>query len=97
MPHSYYAALIATHTSFHMLPNHALQVLSVSSLEHKNIDDVWESMQEYHSIMESSGRLHQNRNQQSKTWMWQMITGVTLSPELPVYTRGKSHSYFEYE
>eukprot|EP00041_Stephanoeca_diplocostata_P001895 m.22026 g.22026 ORF g.22026 m.22026 type:complete len:357 (-) comp12596_c0_seq1:461-1531(-) len=49
-------------------------VLSVSSLEHKNIDDVWTSMQDYQDIMETSGRLHQKRSQQSKTWMWQMIT-----------------------
>ncbi|EGG17916.1 Methylmalonic aciduria type A protein [Cavenderia fasciculata] len=49
------------------------KVLSCSSLTNENIDTVWNTMNEYQTLMIGTGELGEKRSNQKQTWMWRYI------------------------
>lgn len=50
--------------------NWQVPVKTCSALENKGIDEVWASIGEYQSTLNSSGELIERRAQQARSWMW---------------------------
>jgi len=56
-------------TSSHWAP----QVVTVSSLEGRGMDRVWQLILEHHEIMRGAGELEQKRKRQRISWFWNMV------------------------
>jgi LAO/AO transport system kinase len=60
-------------TALHMLmpngPNWSPQVLTCSSLEHRGIDKIWETILDHRSKLTESGEMAQKRKHQALDWM----------------------------
>ena len=50
-----------------------IQVMKMSSKKNLGLDEVWEKLLSYKSIMLENDELHMKRSQQQKIWMWQYI------------------------
>jgi LAO/AO transport system kinase len=48
-------------------------VISVSGLHNRGLDALWEKVLEHRSLLEGSGQLAKQRNEQTRRWMWQMV------------------------
>ena len=48
-------------------------VISVSGLHNRGLDELWNKVLEHRAILESSGQLATQRNEQTRRWMWQMV------------------------
>jgi len=48
-------------------------VISVSGLHNRGLDELWTKVLEHREILESSGQLAKQRNEQTRRWMWQMV------------------------
>jgi LAO/AO transport system kinase len=46
------------------------QVVSVSALEGRGIDECWKVVEEHHDSLDRSGELSARRGEQAKDWMW---------------------------
>ena len=55
------------------------KAITCSALEQKNIDDVWNAVQEFQSGMNASGELQTRRASQAKAWMWKEIRESLLT------------------
>jgi LAO/AO transport system kinase len=49
------------------------QVKLCSALEHQGIADVWQTVLEYQTALSKAGLFEQQRQTQSKTWLWQEL------------------------
>ncbi|MGB3221971.1 MAG: methylmalonyl Co-A mutase-associated GTPase MeaB [Desulforhopalus sp.] len=60
-------------TALHMLmpnsPNWSPQVLTCSSLEHRGIDKIWETIQDHRKKLTDSGEMSKKRKHQALEWM----------------------------
>ncbi|KAI8929365.1 ArgK protein-domain-containing protein [Entophlyctis helioformis] len=54
------------------------KVLPVSSHEKRGIDQVWDSMKEFYTILNDQGDFDAKRGSQQKKWMWRQITDELL-------------------
>ncbi|MEN3951085.1 methylmalonyl Co-A mutase-associated GTPase MeaB [Iodidimonas sp. SYSU 1G8] len=54
-------------------PNWKPHVLLTSALSNKGIDEVWDAVTNYQSIMLDTGELTANRAEQARAWMWNEI------------------------
>lgn len=59
-------------------PNWQVPVLTVSALERKGLDRVWEKIQEHARIMEESGERKARRDQQLLSWTWGLVEEALL-------------------
>lgn len=58
-------------------PEWPTKVLTCSAMTNKNIDTIWELLQNYFNTVEKNGWLHTNRKQQQLSWMYSTIkTGL---------------------
>jgi LAO/AO transport system kinase len=48
-------------------------VISVSGLHNQGLDTLWSKVLEHRTLLESSGQLAQQRSEQTRRWMWQMV------------------------
>lgn len=51
----------------------ATPVLTVSALERRGIDEVWQTIVEHRRILMQSGDLHRKRRDQRRAWFWNMV------------------------
>ena len=71
-------------------PKHAhwrAEVLSVSSLQGKGMDEVWQAAERFRAAMEQGGGLGRQRARQAVRWMWTeiergLLTQVRDDPDL---------------
>jgi LAO/AO transport system kinase len=60
-------------TALHMLmpnsPNWSPQVLTCSSLEHRGIEKIWETIQDHRKKLTDSGEMSEKRKHQALDWM----------------------------
>ena len=54
------------------------RVKMMSSLTGEGMDDVWEAMQKFNSVMAESGHKSEKRAVQRKKWMWAYINSRLL-------------------
>ncbi len=48
-------------------------VLTVSALEERGMDDVWEQVLEHRHVIEESGQLERKRAAQQESWLWSLL------------------------
>lgn len=46
------------------------RVLRVSSLENEGIEELWDTMKEFHGVMKDTGEFENRRSDQQRTWLW---------------------------
>lgn len=63
--------------ALHMLrpnsPNWRPPVIGVSALNHQGMEEFWNEIERYQSIMKNSGEFEEKRRKQALAWMWSMI------------------------
>jgi len=54
-------------------------VLAVSAIEGDGVEDAWDTMLEYHTIMDEAGALETKRGEQAKLWLWTHVTDQLMA------------------
>ncbi len=65
-----------------MQPRHRqwrVPVITGSALEQKNIGEVWDAIKKFQSLLNAGGKLHRERQQQAKNWLWVETKALLLS------------------
>jgi len=57
----------------HTSPNWDPPVLTVSALEARGMDTVWDTVQDYRTKLGASGELARRRREQQQAWFWSML------------------------
>jgi LAO/AO transport system kinase len=52
------------------------QVLTVSSLECRGIEEAWTAMTEFHAALRDSGQLERQRAEQARRWFWSELQTI---------------------
>ena len=54
-------------------PNWRPEVLAVSSLTNRGIDEVWATILDHAAVLEASGERQARRSEQMRAWMWSLV------------------------
>ncbi|MEE9586860.1 MAG: methylmalonyl Co-A mutase-associated GTPase MeaB [Hyphomicrobiaceae bacterium] len=60
-------------------PNWSPPVLTVSGLENKGLDELWERIKEHRKALTASGEFHERRQSQAVKWMYEMLEDRVLA------------------
>ncbi|MBM9614040.1 methylmalonyl Co-A mutase-associated GTPase MeaB [Desulfobulbus rhabdoformis] len=64
-------------TALHLVtpssPNWMPPVMTCSALEHRGLEEVWETIMKHKDIMTNSGELQKKRQDQAMSWMWFLV------------------------
>ncbi len=60
-------------------PNWSPPVLTVSGLENKCLDELWERIKEHRKALTASGEFHERRQSQAVKWMYEMLEDRVLA------------------
>ena len=64
-------------TALHLVtpssPNWMPPVMTCSALEHRGLEEVWETILKHKDIMTNSGELDKKRRDQAMSWMWFLV------------------------
>jgi len=66
----------------YMRPKHAAwspETLTISALESRGIDTVWQALQRYRAAVERAGLWAERRRQQAKAWLWDELKETLLA------------------
>jgi len=56
------------------------QVIQISALHAQGVDHFWQAVSRFRQLQSDNGRLHQRRQQQSLSWMWERVeAGLKLA------------------
>ena len=48
-------------------------VLEVSALQHRGIDEVWQTIQDHRAVLFETGELDRRRREQARDWLWSLV------------------------